>query len=567
MSEKEIDIWKERNKGVDLAALQGKEDLTEYKLNMILRHFNMSMFDYDIQKDMVYVQKEDMLLYGFTDYWFRDEGEYYRLEHLTERVGELIRKSMVEFTVGKLEEIRRNISGEMISFDTPVIYKPGNTRWINIIANTLLDGSGKPAWVMGCCRDVQAEVKEHARLEKIARTDRLTGFRNRSSGMEKIGEQLTESGEAPHYIAVVDLDKFKTANDLFGHTFGDLILKEASECMNNTLERGTVFCRTGGDEFLLFGKCKDSDHAMQLMTHLKKEIAHRVTYRGVQFDVSASIGVSVYPIHGANLEELYNKADMAMYHAKKNGLNEPALYNDTMNAIDLGKSFPELLSQNKALQEGYTAFLQHMKESLGEDTQEFMDFEKSYREDFQRGVENDSSDRRVLIEGERLIIRAAHIGDAEFMSRVEQDKDNSPWVANWPLGWRVAKLGDEDFLQVILEQKDGMPIGFIIFCDMLQKENRIQLKRIAILNKGKGYGKEALYLAQKMAFEIFHTKRLYLSTKKENTRAQSIYKATGFLADKPDPCTKFHMDREDYAALIGKTEALEGKCLINCIEK
>lgn len=337
MPEKIIDIRKEINKNVVLAALQGKEDFAEYKLNTILRHFHMSMFDYDICKDTVYIRKDAMLLRDFTDYWFQDGGEYYYLENLTGRLGDLTRKSMVEFTVGKLEEIRRNTSGEILSFETPIIYKAGNTRWVNFIANTLLDENGKPAWVMGYCRDVQMETKEYARLQKIAKTDHLTGFRNRSSGMEKIRKQLAENKDISHFIAVVDLDKFKDANDLFGHTFGDLILKEVSECMNNTLEPGTICCRTGGDEFLLFGQCEDSAYAMQLMANLRKQIAHRVTYRNAQFDVSASIGISIYPIHGTNLEELYDKADMAMYHAKKNGLNEPALFNDTMDAIKLGR--------------------------------------------------------------------------------------------------------------------------------------------------------------------------------------------------------------------------------------
>lgn len=208
--------------------------------------------------------------------------------------------------------------------------------------------------------------------------------------------------------------------------------------------------------------------------------------------------------------------------------------------------FPEQLSQNEVLYEGYYSFLQRMKEKMGEDSQEFLSFEEAYTKDFRRGVENDKQDRNIIIQGERLVIREAHIEDSEFMSNVECHEDNSPWVANWPLGWRVAKFGDPDFLQVIVEREDGTPIGFVIFRDMLNKENAVQLKRIAIIDKGKGYGKETLHLAQKMAFEIFGTKRLYLGTKLENLRAQSIYKATGFTPDMPDPCTGFHMNREDY---------------------
>ena len=120
-----------------------------------------------------------------------------------------------------------------------------------------------------------------------------------------------------------------------------------------------------------------------------------------------------------------------------------------------------------------------------------------------------------------------------------------------PEGWRIAKFGDGHMLQTIIEKADGTPIGIMIFCDMKNYEAELQLKRIAILEKGRGYGKEALYLAQKYAFEVLGTKCLSLGTKEHNTRAQSIYKATGFTPDMSDPCTHFHIAAEDYSKRTG----------------
>ena len=97
-----------------------------------------------------------------------------------------------------------------------------------------------------------------------------------------------------------------------------------------------------------------------------------------------------------------------------------------------------------------------------------------------------------------------------------------------------------------IEKEDGTPIGFIIFRNMADVQTKLELKRIAIMEKGKGYGKEALLLAQKLAFDVFETKHLYLGTRANNVRAQNIYKATGFVPDMPDPCTKFHITEEDY---------------------
>ena len=201
-----------------------------------------------------------------------------------------------------------------------------------------------------------------------------------------------------------------------------------------------------------------------------------------------------------------------------------------------------ILSENPQYKEAYYGFLEIHKKNRGGTPEELAEFEKYYARDFLNGIKHNSTERGILIKGDRLTIRKACIEDAEFMRSVELDEDNSPWVADWPLGWRIAKFGDEDFLQTIIEREDGTPIGFIIFCDMKAVKEQFQLKRIAIIDKGKGYGKEALLLAQKLAFEVFGTKCLYLGTKEANLRAQSIYKATGFIPDMPDPCTRFHIN-------------------------
>lgn len=216
--------------------------------------------------------------------------------------------------------------------------------------------------------------------------------------------------------------------------------------------------------------------------------------------------------------------------------------NDQLSAI---------LSENLQYKEAYYGFLEIHKKNRGGTPEELAEFEKFYVRDFLNGIKRNSTERGILIKGERLTIRKACIEDADFMQSVELDEDNSPWVANWPLGWRIAKFGDEDFLQTIIEREDGTPIGFIIFCDMRAVKEQMQLKRIAIIDKDKGYGKEALLLAQKLAFEVFGTKCLYLGTKEDNLRAQSIYKATGFIPDMPDPCTRFHINNAAYIRQSG----------------
>jgi len=208
-----------------------------------------------------------------------------------------------------------------------------------------------------------------------------------------------------------------------------------------------------------------------------------------------------------------------------------------------------ILSQNPRYAAAYHEFLEAYKNGYGKNSteEELEEFEKFFARDFLNGIKKDSNEREVLIAGERLVIRRARIADADFMQSVELEPDNSPWVANWSLGWRITKLGDEDFLQTVIEKTDGTPIGILIFRGMRTIQEKLELKRIALIEKGKGYGKEALYLAQKLAFDVFETSYLYLGTKDANVRAQSIYKATGFTPDMPDPCTSFHITAESYS--------------------
>lgn len=209
----------------------------------------------------------------------------------------------------------------------------------------------------------------------------------------------------------------------------------------------------------------------------------------------------------------------------------------------------KILFQNQRYAAAYNEFLESYKNGYGKNSteEELEEFERFFTRDFLNGIKKDSNEREELIAGERLVIRRARIADADFMQSVELEPDNSPWVANWSLGWRITKFGDEDFLQTVIEKTDGTPIGILIFRGMRNVQEKLELKRIALIEKGKGYGKEALYLAQKLAFDVFETSYLYLGTKDANVRAQSIYKATGFTPDMPDPCTSFHITAESYS--------------------
>lgn len=313
--------------------MDSSEALASYKLKTVMKHLNMSTFDYDIISDTIYIRKDSVLLNEFTPHWFEDGGDFYYFENVTVRLKELVRNSFVDATMQEIDKVKHNTSGEMITFDAPIIYMNGNTRWANFTLDTVLDEDGTPVYAIGYCKDIHEQKKELYRLRNIAQTDSLTGFRNRVGGIFKIQTRLSEDVNDTYFLAVIDLDKFKDANDLFGHSFGDMILKNVSDRIRDYVQHETVCCRTGGDEFLFFRKCENFAAAKKLLTDLRNHIKHTVSYYGSQFDVSCSIGFSMFSSQGTTFDELFNKADIAMYYAKNNGIDGPVLYKDSMSSI------------------------------------------------------------------------------------------------------------------------------------------------------------------------------------------------------------------------------------------
>lgn len=323
----------EKNQKNILQVFSSPEELESYKFKSLMEYYKMSSFHYDIRKDTIYIHKDAMRLVDFTDCWFKLNGDCYYFEKLTERLDVLIRDSFLDHTRKAVEEARQNTSGTMITCDTPIIYREGNTRWTNFILDTILDENGVPVYIIGYCKDVHKEKKEMYRLRNVAQTDWLTGFRNRNGGLVKIQHKVEEDNNKTCFMAVIDLNKFKLANDLYGHAFGDIVLKSTADKIKDFFDHETICCRTGGDEFLFYRTCDDAEHAMDFVTKLKEHLEHTVTFETASFDVRASIGVVVCPLHGKKFDDLYNKADAAMYYAKNLELDKPVLYEEKMDSV------------------------------------------------------------------------------------------------------------------------------------------------------------------------------------------------------------------------------------------
>jgi diguanylate cyclase (GGDEF)-like protein len=156
------------------------------------------------------------------------------------------------------------------------------------------------------------------RLRHQALHDALTGLPNRTLLHRRAERDLR--GDDPAAMLLIDLDRFKEVNDTLGHDYGDALLVEVAERLGAALRRGDTLARFGGDEFaVLVAGAPDRAAVIELAGRLQEALRRPFALRGVAVELEASIGVALYPEHGTTAGRLLQRADVAMYEAKRGG--------------------------------------------------------------------------------------------------------------------------------------------------------------------------------------------------------------------------------------------------------
>ncbi|MCZ6679061.1 MAG: EAL domain-containing protein [Candidatus Poribacteria bacterium] len=171
-------------------------------------------------------------------------------------------------------------------------------------------------------------------LAQLARYDSLTGLANRALFMDRLPPALARANRANQMVALMflDLDRFKTVNDTLGHDVGDLLLQAVAERLKGCLRQMDTVARLGGDEFtLILEGLSHAEDAVTVAEKILQVMAPPFILKNHEVFVSPSIGITIYPHDGDNIEDLMKSADTAMYHAKEGGRNTYQFYTKDMN--------------------------------------------------------------------------------------------------------------------------------------------------------------------------------------------------------------------------------------------
>ena len=173
-------------------------------------------------------------------------------------------------------------------------------------------------------REIKETIEMVEKMESIAYVDELTSLFTRRYFMDNADAALEECKQAdsPYHILMADLDYFKSVNDTYGHVIGDEVLKITASRISNTVRKGTIVSRYGGEEFILLLTKMSYDDAVKTAWRIQKTIeGSRFMIRGIGIDVTVSVGVSTLTDSGQTLNELIDMADNALYAAKRAGRN------------------------------------------------------------------------------------------------------------------------------------------------------------------------------------------------------------------------------------------------------
>jgi len=217
------------------------------------------------------------------------------------------------------------ISNEIIgivsikSFDKHIIYDDSQLTILKFISDQIAMAVDK--------------VKSVEEMHYLAYYDKMTRLPNRTlfNDRAKIAFKNAARTDEKYVVLFLDLDEFKMVNDTMGHNAGDQLLKTISKRIVKSVREGDTISHWGGDEFTILSKIKNIDDNKYLCERILKNIKQNITINRKKISCTVSIGGAIYPIDGNNIDDLVQKADMAMYVSKTKGKDNYTLYNNDIN--------------------------------------------------------------------------------------------------------------------------------------------------------------------------------------------------------------------------------------------
>jgi diguanylate cyclase (GGDEF)-like protein/PAS domain S-box-containing protein len=224
--------------------------------------------------------------------------------------------------------------GEPFDLELQIETAKNKRLWVKALGQSRTLNAGRRT-LFGTFQDITERRQSEERVQYLAYYDALTDLPNRTLLADRLSTAVASARRHKDKVALLflDLDHFKSINDSFGHSFGDLVLQDVAKRLKKVTREQDTVARLGGDEFLVvLNNVKDISDAADAAERFMGAMTAEFVVQGHSLGLTCSLGISIFPDHGMDVETLLKHADAAMYSAKENGRNSFQFFAEEMTA-------------------------------------------------------------------------------------------------------------------------------------------------------------------------------------------------------------------------------------------
>lgn len=223
-----------------------------------------------------------------------------------------------------------------------MVHKDGSDSWVSDRGRVVeFDENGAPLRMMGTHIDITQEKRYEMKLADLANKDPLTSLLNRSAIQSSFNEHLSNYSDETAALIFIDVDNFKSVNDGLGHQTGDNLLIEIANWLTEVALNKSKIGRLGGDEFVLLCRYSERHEIMRLCDMILSFISPTLLASEKNIQIGFSIGACLFTGKTHQFEDIYEKADAAMYQVKKNGKDGVAVVELEVTSLEAEHSKDE----------------------------------------------------------------------------------------------------------------------------------------------------------------------------------------------------------------------------------
>ncbi|WP_209123750.1 GGDEF domain-containing protein [Alkalihalobacillus sp. BA299] len=317
------------------------------RLYELLNGFDENFFSYDVKDNHFFITKGIEKIFPFA------HEDYCKNVKLLENV---LRSSEEQNSQNSLFRnqlfANRKVKNQLLVMD-----KNNCKRWIEVTTNPQFNSSNNITRVDGMIIDITERKQLEEHLKQMAYYDELTDLPNRKLIFKHLRKALARSKRHNHSLIImfIDLDGFKSVNDTLGHDGGDILLKEVASRLNSCVREEDLTGRLGGDEFIIVFEETTEEEIIGISERILEVVSKPYSIQANDAKVTPSIGISIFPRDGDEIETLVQNADKAMYFAKEKGKGNYQFYTSELKTYQSKKTgiFEKIIESVSKIKETY----------------------------------------------------------------------------------------------------------------------------------------------------------------------------------------------------------------------